>query len=185
MHLFYALAKITQSLFSIGWDCNDYWFWCHESIEQDAIQKSGWCKILDSTANQCMHQILVNYVCSQFYSVFFLDMQNKIGLLFCCEITTCAFEHWLLSRRTNLSCHFTQTSHSSSRIVSFWNMCQGAYGNCRNTSPDPRLLCHSKYFLCILSLPLLSAISALGIMIKELLTAFFTPADCHVIMTLQ
>ena len=105
--------------------------------------------------------------------MFFLDMQNKIGLLFGCEITTCAFEHRLLSGRTNFSCHFTQTSHSSNRIVSSWNMCLGACGNCRNTSPDPRLLCHPKHFLCILSLPLLSAIPALGVMIKEPLTAFF------------
>ena len=53
MQFFYALAKITESLFSIRWNCSDYWFWCHESIEQYAIQKPGWCKILDSTTNQC------------------------------------------------------------------------------------------------------------------------------------
>jgi len=61
MQFFDTVAKITQGLFSIGWNCSSYWFWCHESIEQDAIQKSGWCKILNSTANPCMHQILMNH----------------------------------------------------------------------------------------------------------------------------
>ena len=112
--------------------------------------------------------------------MFFLDMQNKTGLLLGCEITACAYEHGLLSGRSSLSCHFIQTSHSNNRIVSSWSICQGACGNCRNTSPDPRLLCHPRYFLCIRSLPLLSAIPAFDIMIKEPLAAFFTPVDCHV-----
>lgn len=116
--------------------------------------------------------------------MFFLDMQNKIGFLFGCEITICAFEHWLLSGRSNLSCHLIQTSHSSNRIVSSWNTCQGAYGNYRNTSPDPCLLGHLSHCPCVLSWPLFSAIHALDVIIKEPLNAFFTPVDCHVTVLL-